>query len=203
MIDGIDGLAGSLVLVAILGMFFSNMFNESFIITNILLSIAAALFPFLIFNIASYPKLKVFLGDGGSLFLGYLVAWALIYSAENISNFAPSFALWCVLIPLFDFFCVVIIRIIEKRSLIEADRDHIHHLLEILGLSKKITMIAIIFSALVMLIFGLYIEKYYPTWSFTLFFFHFTVFSIYYLFIRIFIRLKLNQKINFIIKIIM
>ncbi len=190
MIDGIDGLAGSLVLVAILGMFFSNMFNESFIITNILLSIAAALFPFLIFNIASYPKLKVFLGDGGSLFLGYLVAWALIYSAENISNFAPSFALWCVLIPLFDFFCVVIIRIIEKRSLIEADRDHIHHLLEILGLSKKITMIAIIFSALVMLIFGLYIEKYYPTWSFTLFF---LVFSIY-LFIRIFIRLKLNRK---------
>lgn len=186
MIDGIDGLAGSLVLVAIIGMFFSNMYNEGATITNILLSIGSALFPFLMFNIASNQKLKIFLGDGGSLFLGYLVSLSLIYSAENISNFTPSFALWCVLVPLFDFFSVVIIRIIEKRSLIQADRDHIHHLLEILGFSKKLTMILIIFSALLMLLFGFIIEKNYPVLSFPIF----MIFFLIYLIIRVFLRSK-------------
>ena len=58
------------------------------------------------------------------------IKWSLIYSAENINNFTPSFALWCIAIALFDFFTVIIIRIVKKNSLMIARKDHIHHFLE-------------------------------------------------------------------------
>ena len=86
MIDGLDGLAASVVIIAILGSIFFNPTQESSSVTSILLAVAFALLPFIIFNVSPYPKIKVFLGDGGSLFLGYIISWALIYSAENIDN---------------------------------------------------------------------------------------------------------------------
>ena len=130
MIDGLDGLAASTVLLAITGIIFFNQALEFNPFTSFLLATASALLPFIIFNISSYTKIKVFLGDGGSLFLGYILSWALIYSAENINNFTPSSALWCVAIPLFDFFTVIIMRTLKKQSLMIARKDHIHHFLE-------------------------------------------------------------------------
>ncbi len=115
MIDGLDGLAAGIVLLAIIGMICFNLTLELSSFTSILLAAASALLPFIFFNIAPNIKFKVFLGDGGSLFLGYIISWALINSAENIKNFTPSFALWCVAIPLFDFFTVIIMRIVKKQ----------------------------------------------------------------------------------------
>ena len=63
----------------------------------------------------------------------FIISWALVYSAKNESYFNTSFALWCVTIPLFDFFTVIIIRLFEKRSLLVASNDHVHHFLQNLG----------------------------------------------------------------------
>ena len=182
MIDGIDGLATGIVLLAITGLICFNLTLEFSPFTSILLAVASALLPFIIFNIAPYPKIKIFLGDGGSLFLGYVISWCLIYSAENTNNFTPSFALWCVAIPLFDFFTVIIIRIIEKHSLIIARKDHIHHFLENLGFSKKLILLLTVSSGLAILLIGSLIENNFPALSFPVF----IILFLFYLFIRIY-----------------
>ena len=190
MVDGLDGLAAGIVLLAITGMIFFNLTLEFSSFTSILLAVASALLPFIIFNIAPYPKIKVFLGDGGSLFLGYIISWALIYSAENINNFTPSFALWCVAIPLFDFFTVIIIRIVKKHSLMIARKDHIHHFLENLGFSKKLILLIIISSGLAILLIGRLIENNFPALSFPVF----LILFLSYLFIRIYNNFEKKVK---------
>lgn len=182
MIDGLDGLAASLSLIAIVGIICFNSNSEASYFTNILLGVGAALLPFLIFNISSFSTTKVFLGDGGSLFLGYVISWNLIYNAENVNNFNPSFALWCVAIPLYDFFTVIIIRTLDKRSLITANKDHIHHFLKNMGFSKKIILVIIIFFGIVVLLIGNFVEKNFPFLSFPVFL---TLF-LFYLYLRVF-----------------
>ena len=182
MIDGLDGLASGIVLLAITGLICFNLTLEFSPSTSILLAIASALLPFIICNIAPYPKIKVFLGGGGSLFLGYIISWALIYSAENINNFTPSFALWCVAIPLFDFFTVIIMRILKKQPLMIARKDHIHHYLENFGFSKQLTLMLTVSSGLTILLIGSFIENNFPALSFSIF----LILFLFYLFIRMY-----------------
>ena len=192
MMDGLDGLAAGIVLIAITGLICFNQTLELSPFTGILLAVASALLPFIIFNIAPYPKIKVFLGDGGSLCLGYFITWVLIWSAENINNFTPSFALWCVMIPLFDFFTVIIIRIVKKQSLMIGRKDHIHHFLENLGFSKKLILLLIISSGLAMLLVGIFIENIFPALSFQVF----LILFLLYLFIRIYSASEKKVKIH-------
>lgn len=182
MLDGIDGLAAGIVLLAALGLICFSLKLEFTPFINILLAISSALLPFIIFNIAPYPKIKVFLGDGGSLLLGYIMSWALIYSAENINNFTHSFALWYVAIPLFDFFAVIIMRIVKKHTLMIAKKDHIHHFLENLGVSKKLILLLTISCGLAILTIGSLIENKFPALSFPVFLILFFI----YLFIRMY-----------------
>ena len=182
MIDGLDGLAAGIVIIAIIGLICFNLKIELSPFTGVLLALASALLPFIIFNIAPYPKIKGFLGDGGSLFLGYIISWSLIYSAENINNFTTSFALWCVAIPVFDFFTVIIMRIVKKHSLMIARKDHVHHFLENLGFSKKLILLLIVSSGLTILLIGSLIENNFPALSFPVFLILFFL----YLFIRIY-----------------
>lgn len=186
MLDGLDGLASSFVIVGLTGILFFNVDSEILFLTNILFAVAVALVPFMIFNIIPYNKTKVFLGDGGSLFLGYIVSWALIYYAENVNNFNPSFALWCVTIPLFDFFTVIIIRTFEKRPLMVANKDHIHHFLESLGLSKKLVLALLVLLGFFCLFIGNLIEDIFSTLSFSVFLILFFI----YLFMRLYFNFK-------------
>ena len=186
MIDGLDGLASSVVLIAIIGLLSFNIKLDATHFTNILFAVVFAMLPFMVFNILSFSKMKVFLGDGGSLFLGYIISWLLIYSAENINNFTPSFALWCVAIPLFDFVAVIIIRIFEKRHLMIADKYHIHHFLENLGFSKNLVLVLTVSFGLNFLLLGNLIEDKFPELSFLIF----IILFLSYLWIRIYFLFK-------------
>ncbi len=189
MIDGLDGLAAGIVLLAITGLICFDLTLVFSPFTSILLAVASALLPFIIFNIAPNPKIKIFLGDGGSLFLGYVISWGLIYSAENIDNFTPSFALWCVAIPLFDFFTVIILRIVKKHSIMIARNDHVHHFLLNLGFSKKIILLATVSFGLAFLVIGSLIEINFPALSFPVF----LILFMFYFSIRIYF-IYLNRK---------
>ena len=180
MIDGVDGLASSIVLLAIIGLVFFNVTLEFSSLTSFLLAVASALLPFIIVNITPYPKIKVFLGDGGSLFLGYIISWSLIYSAENVNSFTTSFALWCVVIPMFDFFCVIIMRMLKKHPIMLARRDHIHHFLQSLGFSNKLILLLIFSSGLAILLIGSFIENNFPALSFPVF----LILFLFYFFLR-------------------
>ena len=180
MIDGIDGLASVIVFIAVTGLIFFNVTPEFSNLTSLLLIVVSALLPFIIFNIAPYPKIKVFLGDGGSLFLGYFISWSLIYSAENVNNFTTSFALWCVAIPVFDFFFVIIMRMSKKYPIMFARRDHIHHFFQSLGFSNKLILLLIFSSGLAILLIGSFIEKNFPALSYPVF----LILFLFYFFLR-------------------
>lgn len=166
MIDGIDGLAGGVTIIAITGILFYSFHSEINIFNLTLIALLSGLIAFLFFNVLSDNKLKVFLGDSGSTCIGFIISWALIYNCQNIGNFTPSFALWCVSVPVFDFIAVMIVRKYEKRSIMAANRDHIHHVLESFGLSRLIIAAFIILTGFLLLLVGIFFEENYPKLSF-------------------------------------
>ena len=187
MIDGIDGQAGIMSIISIMGIFFYGLHLINGDLFLFLLSISAGVIPFLIFNLTSNISIKTFLGDGGSLFLGLTISLTLIYCIQNIKFFS-SFAFWCVAIPIFDFFSVIILRKLENRSITLADRHHVHHFLESLNFNKISIILFLTAVGLTLLLLGLYIEKNFPTLSIWIFI------TLFFLYLGIRIILKPKKK---------
>jgi UDP-GlcNAc:undecaprenyl-phosphate GlcNAc-1-phosphate transferase len=180
MTDGIDGNAAGLILIAIIGILYFSINDKNSTFSYFLVATALAIIPFMIFNVFPLLKTKIFLGDAGSLFLGFIISWALIYSAENVTSFNPSFALWCVTIPLLDFFTVITIRTLNKRSLIIANKDHLHHNLLNKGVSNNLVTLLIIRFGLTFLLIGIVLEYTFPEFSFLVF----SILFLFYLLLR-------------------
>jgi len=131
-VDGIDGLCSGIVLNALLTLFFYIYFtgnsneNEVVIIKLLLVSILA----FLLINLSLTPFKKIFLGDAGSMFLGFILSWLLIYYSHPTIRFIhPVQTIWCVALPIFDLLGVIIRRILRGINPFKSDRRHIHHIL--------------------------------------------------------------------------
>ncbi|MBV5276089.1 MAG: undecaprenyl-phosphate alpha-N-acetylglucosaminyl 1-phosphate transferase [Lamprocystis purpurea] len=129
MIDGIDGLAGGLTLIALGAVVLLSPADGA--PRTLMLVTIAAIVPYLICNLQLFgcTGRKVFLGDAGSLLLGYLVVWMLITAAQSPATLEPAAAIWIVAIPLMDTFCVMGRRMLRGRSPFCADRAHLHHVL--------------------------------------------------------------------------
>ncbi|WMI68435.1 glycosyltransferase family 4 protein [Mangrovimonas sp. YM274] len=134
LIDGVDGLAGCIGLLAstCFGMFFCM--TEQFVLAAISFITVGALLPFLRHNFSS--RQKIFMGDTGSMIIGFLLAfqavnfiwYSQIQEANSFSNSAPVIALAILFFPLFDTFRVFCIRMfILKKSPFHPDTNHIHH----------------------------------------------------------------------------
>ncbi len=143
LIDGIDGLAGTIALISSLsfGIFF--VLNDQLLLALVSFVLIGAVIGFLRYNFSKTHKL--FMGDSGSLFIGYLLAYQGIAflgvnesatSTFTIAN-APMVLLAILSFPLLDTLRVFILRAREGRSPFSADRNHIHHRLLNLGLSHK------------------------------------------------------------------
>lgn len=147
MVDGIDGLAGGLTLIVLLCLLCLEPLPSSS--RTVLLMLIAALLPYLICNLGLLGReRRVFLGDAGSMLLGYIVAWLLIkHSQAPRPTIAPVTALWLVAIPLMDTLCVMGHRLWRRRSPFRADRCHLHHLLTRLLRSQRRALITILLLA--------------------------------------------------------
>jgi UDP-GlcNAc:undecaprenyl-phosphate/decaprenyl-phosphate GlcNAc-1-phosphate transferase len=139
LIDGIDGLAGGLGFMSLitLGIFLTLSGDVNTALAAF--ALAGALFAFLYFN---FNPAKIFMGDTGSLVLGFVIAVLCIrlmqvnvMTPNPIVGNAPVFVLGITLIPVFDTIRVFAIRIWKGKSPFEADRTHIHHLLTNEGFS--------------------------------------------------------------------
>ena len=166
MIDGCDGLAASLVIISLLSLVFMAAGGLSDPTRQILLLFLPSIFVFLFFNFSNPKGLKTFLGDGGSLCLGFIVAASFVeFSTLNIL-YDPSVVLWFAAIPILDFCTVIVRRKLLKRKIMAADRSHLHHLLMSWGLSHlQITML-IALAAVALLLFGLWVSSDHPNISF-------------------------------------
>ena len=150
--DGIDGLAGSLATLAslIFGVFF--LVNGNLLLAVTSFALIGAILGFLVFNFAKRDKL--FMGDSGSLFLGYLLAYQgmsfIMVNHEPFAAFtmphAPTALLAVLSYPIIDSLRVFTIRLIENRSPFSPDRNHIHHHFIARGFSHIQATAAIILS---------------------------------------------------------
>src|SRR5688572_15358977 len=143
LIDGIDGLAGGLGFMSLvmLGLFLTLSGEPNNAI--IAFSLGGGLLGFLYYN---FNPAKIFMGDTGSLVLGFVTAVLTVrlIQSNTTGNFlmlrhAPVFAFSLVLIPVFDTLRVFSVRIWRGRSPFAADKNHIHHLLTINGWSHSHT----------------------------------------------------------------
>ena len=141
LIDGIDGLAGGLGFMSLitLGIFLTMSGDVNTAL--IAFALAGSILAFLYFN---FNPAKIFMGDTGSLVLGFVIAVLCIRlmqvngSAINpVLPHAPVFVLGIVLIPVFDTLRVFAVRIWKGRSPFLADKTHIHHLLTNTGFSHS------------------------------------------------------------------
>lgn len=139
LIDGIDGLAGGLGFMSLvtLGLFLT-MSGDSHT-ALVAFALAGAIFAFLYFN---FNPAKIFMGDTGSLVLGFVIAVLSIrliqvnvFTANSVLPHAPVFVLGIVFIPVFDALRVFAVRIWKGNSPFVADKSHIHHLLTNQGFS--------------------------------------------------------------------
>lgn len=133
MIDGIDGLSGSVSLVslAFIAVISQGGGNSAYLLVAV--ALMGGVVGFLFFNLR-YPgnaRARVFLGDNGSMLLGFVFAWLLIALSQGgePAVMTPVTALWVFALPLMDTVGVMLRRIWLGKSPFRADRHHLHHLL--------------------------------------------------------------------------
>ncbi|MDR0597565.1 MAG: undecaprenyl/decaprenyl-phosphate alpha-N-acetylglucosaminyl 1-phosphate transferase [Treponema sp.] len=138
LIDGVDGLAGGVSALAAL--FFALIF--SFIpggngMVLMCLCLGVALAGFLIFNMP-FPRAKIFMGDGGAQFLGFVLALLpLMNTGREPARFPLMYAAALLAIPIFDTFAAIWRRIRDRRRIDNPDKLHIHHKLMNLGFNAR------------------------------------------------------------------
>ncbi len=140
LIDGIDGLSAGIGIIAsiVLGVWFFLINNNQYFILSF--GITGSLLAYFYFNVFS-KKNKIFMGDTGSLIIGFLMAVLIIeFNEYNIGlesiytiKAAPAVSIGILFVPLFDTLRVFIIRISRKKSPFYPDREHVHHRLLKLG----------------------------------------------------------------------
>jgi len=158
MIDGMDGLAGGLTLITLIALSFIAWQAGLNQILTVLSSLIATILAFLRFNLRYWKQKKatVFMGDAGSMLLGFVIVWFLI----NLSHgkqpaMTPVIALWIFALPLFDAGTITIRRLLKGHSPFAPDREHFHHLLLNMGLTVTNTLLIMLGLATVFVIIGL------------------------------------------------
>lgn len=154
LIDGIDGLCSGLALLALyyLGVWF--MLNNLFIYSIIAMSMAGVVSTFFFYNVMG-SRLKIFMGDTGSLLLGFTIAFLglkfynLNLNADSYGvSGVPALLLGIVFIPVFDTLRVFCVRMSRGLSPFHPDKRHIHHKMLKMGLTHiNSTMIIILIQA--------------------------------------------------------
>ena len=163
MVDGIDGLAGGIALIAMLGLFYLTEGRAPEHEIAIMLYLCIAIAVFLLFNLAVKPSIKVFMGDAGSTFLGCAVAIAMIHFSQSDRDIInPATALWLTAIPVMDMISTILRRLGKGKSPFHADRTHLHHLLMRGGLSQRRALVSILFIATAMALTGIFLERVWP-----------------------------------------
>ena len=155
MFDGLDGLAGGLV-AGILAFFaYFAWLQPDVNALKLLLVVLGGVAGFLLFNLPHRwrGRRRVFMGDAGSLVLGFVIVWFTIALTQPVGSpgrVPPVVMLWVVGIVLFDVFTVTVRRVLRRRDPAAPDRAHLHHLLLRRGFSPPQTT-AIIVGANVLL----------------------------------------------------
>ena len=165
LIDGIDGLASGYAIIVLTFLVYRFIDLRAPIFALMAVSLIGAVLTFFIFNFFGHVgKKKIFMGDAGSLILGYVMAYlaikCLTLSERDIyqqgNPILLSYSLFIV--PVFDLLRVALTRVVSGQSMFRADKRHIHHVLMSLGLTMRQTTAIILMIVVVFVIMNQFLQ---------------------------------------------
>lgn len=140
LIDGLDGLAAGVSAIAISTILVMSFLMGNTTVALICLLLLGAIIGFLFFN---FHPAKIFMGDAGSLFLGFSLAMLSLLGFKQIAVVSFITPLIIIGVPLSDTFFAIIRRKIQKKPIFAPDKGHLHHCLRELGFSHRQTVLII------------------------------------------------------------
>lgn len=148
LIDGMDGLAGGFGMFLCLTLAVVGYYGGQHDVVVVSLAMAGALSGFLIFNL---PPAKIFLGDGGAYLIGFFVASVSLFTSNKGSIIGALLVIVMALgVPILDTLFAILRRAIRGVPIFNADAEHIHHRLILLGYSKG-RALAVLYAVCVVL----------------------------------------------------
>lgn len=151
LLDNMDGLSAGVAFVASGAFLFVAILTQQYFIASFLLVFMGALLGFLVFN---FPPASMFMGDAGSMFIGYMLSLLTVLFTFYLPNQGqnPVAALFIPLVilavPLYDTISVIVIRFAEKRPIFQGDTCHFSHRLVGLGMTHRQAILTICLVAL-------------------------------------------------------
>src|SRR3984957_5252321 len=141
LIDGLDGLAAGSALFSTMVFFVCALVNHSWLGSLMSVTLAGAILGFLRFN---FNPATIFLGDSGSLFIGFMLSALALAGAQKAPTFvAVAIPVVSFGLPILETALSVLRRLISGRPIFTADREHIHHKLLRMGFSHRQVVIVL------------------------------------------------------------
>lgn len=141
LIDGLDGLAAGLSVIGLSTIAVMALSGGKILILSLSLVVIGSTLGFLFYN---FHPAKIFMGDTGSLFLGYVISvLSLLGLYKSVTLFSIIIPIIILGVPIFDTTFAVIRRILNKQPISAPDKSHIHHRLMAFGLSHRTAVIII------------------------------------------------------------
>ena len=139
LIDGLDGLASGVSMICAISMFFITYKMGRYDVSLVCVLVAGACLGFLPFN---FNPAKIFMGDTGALYLGFMLSYisisGFLKQAAILMIFVPVLILG---VPVFDTAFAMVRRKLSGKSMVEADKGHLHHRLLRMGLNQRQTVV--------------------------------------------------------------
>lgn len=139
LIDGLDGLASGVSMICAISMFFITYQMGRYDVSLVCALVAGACLGFLPFN---FNPAKIFMGDTGALYLGFMLSYisisGFLKQAAILMIFVPVVILG---VPVFDTAFAMVRRKLSGKSIVEADKGHLHHRLLRMGLNQRQTVV--------------------------------------------------------------
>lgn len=139
LVDGMDGLAACISLIGFAVYALIFLLDNHFILAIISFVMVGTLLGYLMFN---FPPARIFMGDSGSLFLGFLLAVLPLVAKSENGTFI-YIPITVLLIPIADVFAAIIRRTRKRISFAVPDKEHFHHKLLELGLPERLILIIV------------------------------------------------------------
>ena len=146
MVDGIDGLLGGLSMVTFTGMAVLLNLSQQHELAYVCVVVVVAMAPYVMMNMGILGReRRVFMGDAGSMMIGFLVIWMLLTITQPTATptMRPVTALWLIALPLMDMAAIMYRRVKRGRSPFYPDRDHLHHICLRAGMKNRHTLFTI------------------------------------------------------------
>lgn len=140
LIDGLDGLAAGVSTIALVTLSAMAILMGNPFVATVTAILAASTLGFLVFNF--YPA-RIFMGDTGALFLGYMISVFALLGFKGVTMFALIIPIIMLGVPVSDTFFAIIRRLREKQPLSAADKSHLHHCLLNVGFTHRQTVLII------------------------------------------------------------